>query len=184
MRRAVDGSAAPGHTGRVIPFLVAEAIRRARRGRRTDHGSRRPTTAQLVLAEASHQVRAAARRPALVVLMSGTAVACGVYVALGSGYPGPVAPDALRWPLVLAVLLGAVGLARTSPATWSALQHSLRRARLALIAMGFAGAVSIVKVGLHDMTPGPVLPSTARWTLVSVLAGVAVALAARGGARR
>lgn len=161
----------------MIPFQVAEAIRRARRRHRVQPAGGLPLW-RLVAGETTHLVRNGIGAPALAVLLSGAVVAAGVHVAIGPGYPGPVAPTAARWVLVTLVGVASVGLARTVPSRWGDVRHAVRRARVGLAVLGSAAAISVVKVGLHEVTPGPVMPAAARWIAVAVVV-LALALAAR-----
>lgn len=130
---------------------------------------------RLVGGEVRHQASTWIVRPAIPIVLAGLAAAMGVHVALGTAYPGPVAPVLLRWTLTAVAVLAAVGLARTAPSTWRQLRRSWRRARVGVAAVLLAGVVSLVKVGLHDTTPGPVLPAAGRWVAVAVLVMVVVA---------
>ena len=121
-------------------------------------------------------------RPAATILVAGLTAVIGVHVALGTAYPGPVAPVLLRWTLTAVGVLATVGLARTAPTTWRQLRRSWRHVRAGIAAILLAGVVSLVKVGLHDTTPGPVLPAAGRWAAVGVLVTVVVTLIMRGEA--
>lgn len=171
--------------GHMIPFVVSEAIRRARRRRPAASSTpapRRPVRPlwRLVAEELAHTLRASAVRPAAAVALSGLATAAGVLVALGPGYPGPVAPAIARWVMATLVLVATVGIARAAPRRW----REVGRTSAALVALAAAGAVSIVKVGLHDLTPGPVLAVELRWAAVALIAVVAALGLRRGGAPR
>lgn len=166
----------------MLPFQIAEAIRRALRRRREP--VHRITTGlpmwRLLAGEVAHLGRACTTSPPAVVGLLGVVSALGVHVALGPAYPGPVAPDLARWMLVALVVAASVGLARTVPLRWRDARRAVRRVRIGLGVALSAAAVSIVKVGLHEVTPGPVLPATVRWlVVVSVVAGVLVVVRAR-----
>ena len=137
---------------------------------------------RLVGEEVCHQAATWSVRPAGAIVVAGLTAAMGVHVALGAAYPGPVAPVLLRWTLTAVAVLAAVGLARTAPRTWRQLRRSMRRARAGVAAVLLAGVVSLVKVGLHDATPGPVLPTAGRWMALGVLVAVVVAITMRGEA--
>ncbi len=107
-----------------------------------------------------------------MVGLLGVVSAVGVHVALGPAYPGPVAPDVGRWLLVVLVLAASVGLARTVPSRWRDARRAVRRVRVGLAMALSAAVVSLVKVGLHEMTPGPVLPATVRWLVVAAVVAV------------
>lgn len=139
---------------------------------------------RLLLDELLDLVRAWARAPALVMVVSGLVAAAGLYVALGSGYPGPVAPQPLRWAMVLAVVVVVAVIVRTVPPTWRKVRSSVLRARAMIAVVSVAGVVSLIKVGLHDTTPGPVLPAAGRWTAVVMLAGLVFLVVGRTNARR
>lgn len=165
----------------MLPFQIAEAIRRALR-RHDAPGGRipGPPTWRLLAGEVAHFGRACTTSPAGVVGLLGVVSALGVHVALGPAYPGPVAPVLARWLLVALVVAGSFGLARTVPSRWRDARRAVRRVRIGLGVALSAAAVSIVKVGLHEVTPGPVLPATVRWAVVvSVVAGVLVVMRAR-----
>lgn len=164
----------------MLPFLIAEAYRRARR--RGDEPVRRsggPAMWRLLAGEIGHLGRTCTTSPPGVVGLLGVVSAVGVHVALGPGYPGPVAPDGARWLLVVLVIASTVGLARTVPARWRDTRRAVRRVRVGLAVALTAAVLSIVKVGLHEMTPGPVLPQTVRWLVVTAIVAV-VALVMRG----
>lgn len=131
---------------------------------------------RLVAGEAAHLGRACVASPAGLVGLLGVVASVGVYVALGPAYPGPVAPDAARWLLVALVIVASFGLGRSVPSRWRDARYAVR---VGLVAVVFAAAVSVVKVGLHEVTPGPVVPAPARWSVVAVVFVVAVVLMAR-----
>lgn len=133
---------------------------------------------RLLLGEAAHLGRAAVASPAVAVMLAGAVASAGVHVALGPGYPGPVAPVVARWSLAALVLAASLGVARTTPRRWRGIRRMVRRARIGLTLVAAAATVSLVKVGFHDVTPGPVLPAPIRWTLVAMTAMAALALAA------
>lgn len=167
-----------GHTADMLPFVVAEALRRARR-----HGHRarsRPglPSWRLLGDEVRHLSTTVLLAPRAVAAMSGLVAAVGVLVALGPVYPGPVAPTGLRWLLAATVAGSALGLARTAPPRWRDVRRAMRRARVGLAVVLTAASVSVLKVGLHEVTPGPVLPATVRWAVVTVVVVAAVAIAA------
>lgn len=161
----------------MLPFQIAEAIRRALR--RRDEPVRRATGLpmwRLLAGEVAHLGRACTTSPAGVVGLLGVVSALGVHVALGPAYPGPVAPDVARWLLVVLVLAASVGLARTVPSRWRDARRAVGRVRVGLVVALSASVLSIVKVGLHEVTPGPVLPATARWLVVASVVVIAVVL--------
>lgn len=162
----------------MIPFQVAEALRRVRRARRVPssraHAS--PSLGRLVAGEAAYLAGTLVRTPAVPVAVAGVVTSAGVYVALGPGYPGPVAPSIARWVLVVVIVLASIGLARATPRRWRDIRYAVGRARLGLAVLLTAAAISILKVGLHDVTPGPALPAPARWTAVAAVLVCAVAL--------
>lgn len=162
----------------MVPFLIAEAYRRVRR-RRHEPALRAagPPTWRLLAGEIAHLGRACTKAPAWMVGLLGVVSAVGVHVALGPAYPGPVAPESARWLLVVLVIAASVGLARTAPPRWRDVRRAVGRVRIGMVVVLSAAAISIVKVGLHEVTPGPVLPPTARWLVVSaVVAAVLVAM--------
>ena len=165
----------------MIPFQVAEALRRVRRARRVPsrpgHASR--SLAHLVAGEVVHLARTLARTPAVTVVAAGVTTSAGTYVALGPGYPGPVAPSIARWVLVTMIVLASIGIGCAVPRRWRDIRHAVGGARSGLVVLVTAAAITILKVGLHDVTPGPVLPAPARWTAVTVVLVAAVALALR-----
>ena len=168
----------------MVPFVVAEALRRVRRS----HGGgrarvRRLPMSRLLLGEARHQL-VAASRPAVLVVVLGLVAMAGLHVALGGAYPGPVAPGPLRWVVALAGLVAVVGLARTVPPSWRQLRATVARDRVWIGVVGLASAASLVKVGLHDTTPGPVLPATGRWIAMALVTALVVGALADRGARR
>lgn len=130
---------------------------------------------RLLAGEVKDQLQVFVRSPALLMMVAGLLTATGAHVALGTGYPGPVAPEGVRWLLTLMILTAAIMLASTVPRAWSDVRGSLRRARITVVGVGLAGAFSVVKVGLHDTTPGPVMPAQGRWVAVALLALAALA---------
>lgn len=160
----------------MLPFQIAEAFRRARR-RRAEPPRRGagPSTWRLLAGEVAHLARTRTWSPAAAVSLLGVITSVGVHVALGPAYPGPVAPDAARWLLVGLVVVASIGLGRTLPSRWQDVRRAVGLVRFGLVLVTSAAAVSIVKVGLHEMTPGPVMPAPARW-LVVVASVVAVAV--------
>lgn len=182
-RERGPGAGAPrtpaGHHGVMIPFLVSEAIRRLRRRvpeRRPGLDGGVPAW-RLIGGELAYLARRGVVSPAVAMILFGLMSAAGVWVALGPAYPGPVAPVAARWLLGALVLGASLGVARTVPPRWRAVRRAVRRSRIAVAIVAFGAAVSLVKVGLHEVTPGPVLPASARWTVIVVSAVLAVALA-------
>lgn len=103
----------------------------------------------------------------------------GVHVALGPAYPGPVAPDLARWVLVALVIGASVGLARTMPSRWRDARRAVGRVRIGVVVAATAAVVSVVKVGLHEVTPGPVVPATARWLLIAAVVTITLVLLGR-----
>ena len=168
-----------GHTATMILFLVAEALRRARRGQHEEpvrrHGG--PPMWRLLAGEVRYVATSSVLTPRGVAVVCGAVAAMGVVVALGPAYPGPVAPTGLRWLLAAVVAASAVGLAQAAPHRWRELRSSVRRARVGLAAVVAAAALSVFKVGLHEVTPGPVLPSPVRWGAVSVVLVVVMLVA-------
>lgn len=166
----------------MLHVLIA-AVRRVRRHlpRRGHAGG--AGTGRLLAGEVGHVVRVVVTAPATVVVSMGLAAAAGVLVALGPGYPGPVAPVGARWGLVALVLAASVGVARTVPPRWREVRHAVRRARVGLALVAVSASVSLVKVGLHDTTPGPVLPAPARWAAVALIAIAAAVAIGRGNGR-
>ena len=165
------GSTVVGHTATMVPFLVAEALRRARRGHREEPVGHRggPPMLRLLAGEVRHVATSSVLTPRGVAVVCGAVAAMGVVVALGPAYPGPVVPSGLRWLLAAVVAGGAVGLTRTAPHRWRDLRRAVRRARVGLVAVVAAAALSLFKVGLHEVTPGPVLPGPVRWAAVSAV---------------
>lgn len=162
------------------PFHLAEGLRRTRRRRRRPrpHTGARTPTWRLLAGEAAHLTRRATA-PSTVVALAGAVAAVGVLVALGPGYPGPVAPLGARVLLPLAVVVAGIGLARSAPPSWADVHRAVRPQRLVLAVVLAAALTAVVKVGLHEMTPGPVVAAPLRW--VAVLAGLGVvALVVRG----
>lgn len=159
----------------MLPFQIAEAFRRARRGRRQP--PRRdgdPSTWRLLADEVSHLVRTHAWSPAAIAGLLGVIAAVGVHVALGPAYPGPVAPDVARWLLLGLVVAASFGLGRTLPARWQDVRRAVGGVRVGLVLVASAAAFSVVKVGLHEMTPGPVIPAPARWVAIGAAVVVAI----------
>lgn len=134
---------------------------------------------RLLAGEMAHLGQACTTSPAGVVGLLGVVSAVGVLVALGPAYPGPVAPEGARWLLVALVIAASAGLARTAPPRWGDVRRAVGRVRVGIVVVLSAAALSIVKVGLHEVTPGPDLPATARWLVLSVVVGV-VLVAMRG----
>lgn len=168
------------HTGTMIPFLVAEAVRRVRRRSRDDRARQRPglPTWRLVTDEVQHLAMSRVVTPRAAAAVCGTVTALGVMVALGPTYPGPVAPAVVRWLLAAILATSTFALARSAPPRFRDLRRMVRRARVGFAAVGAAAAITVIKVGLHDVTPGPVLPGTARWVAATVVVMGAVLLAA------
>lgn len=167
----------------MLNVLIAEAVRRVRRRLpRREPGSDVPI-GRLITTEVVHLVRVGVAAPATVIVLMGLATAAGIHVALGPGYPGPVAPVAGRWALLVLVLAASVGVARTAPPRWRDVRRAVWRARVGLVLVASAASVSLVKVGLHDTTPGPVLPAPARWVAVAAIAVIAIAVLFRHGHR-
>ena len=134
---------------------------------------------RLLAGEGRHVATSSVLTPQGVVVVCGAVAAMGVVVALGPAYPGPVAPSGLRWLLATVVAGSAVRLARTAPHRWHDLRGAVRRARVGLVTAVAAAALSVFKVGLHEVTPGPVLPGPVRWAAVSVVLLIAVLVAGR-----
>ncbi len=130
---------------------------------------------RLLAGEVAHLARTRTWSPAAVVSLLGVVTSAGIHVALGPAYPGPVAPDAARWLLVGLVVVASFGLARTLPTRWQDVRRAVGRVRVGFALVTSAAAISVVKVGLHEMTPGPVMPAPARWLTV-IAAVVAVVL--------
>ena len=120
--------------------------------------------------------------PKAAAVLCGAIAAMGVVVALGPAYPGPVAPRGLRWLLAAVVAASAIGLARAAPHRWREVRTAVRRARVGLSTVVAAAALSVFKVGLHEATPGPAIPSPVRWAAVSVVLVIAVLVAGRNQA--
>lgn len=161
----------------VLPFQIAEAYRRARR--RHAQPARRaagPSLLTLLVGETAHLARTCPTSPAGMIGLLGVVSAVGVHVALGPAYPGPVAPDVARWLLVVLVIAASVGLARTVPARWRDVRRAVGRVRIGMVVVLSAAAVSVIKVGLHEVTPGPVIPAAARWLVVTAVVAVVVAV--------
>lgn len=171
----------------MIPFQVSAALRRLRR--RHDDGWPRPARIplwRLLALECAHLADTVVRSPVSVVVLLEAVAVVGLHVALGPDYPGLVVfGEPLRVVVTGLVIVLAIVIAWRTPRTWEAVARDWRRARFTLMLVALAAVVSIVKVGLHDATPGPVLPSVERWVAVS--AGVLVAVAStrgRGGPSR
>ena len=166
------------------PIFLAEGLRRShhRRGRPRSIRPRDPSTSRLLLGELGHLLRLVAR-PRAVVVAAGLVTAVGVFVALGPGYPGPVAPSGARAVLTLSVAVGGLGLARSAPPRWSGVRRAVRRQRLGMAVALASALIALVKVGLHEMTPGPAVGAPWRWTTVTVAAAIGVAVTVRRGDR-
>lgn len=164
------------------PFHLAEGLRRSRR-RRGRTRRARPTGAPFwrLLVDETRHLAARLTAPSTVVAVAGVVAAVGVLVALGPGYPGPVAPSAARVVLPLAVAVAGFGLARGAPPRWSGVHRAVRQQRVVLAVALTAALTTVVKVGLHEMTPGPVVAAPLRW--VAVMIGLAVVVVVVRGER-
>lgn len=135
---------------------------------------------RLFAGEVAHMGRACTTSPAGVVGLLGVVASAGVHVALGPAYPGPVAPAGARWLLVVLVVAASVGLARSVPSRWREARRAVGRVRVGMVVVLSAAAISVVKVGLHEVTPGPVIPAAARWLVVAaVVAAVLIVMRGR-----
>lgn len=163
----------------MIPFLVAEAVRRARRLNDPERPRQRagPPAWRLLAGEIQNLAMSRFVTPRVVAAACGAVSAMGLVVALGPTYPGPVAPAVVRWLLAGTMAAGAFVLARSAPPRFRDLRRMVRRARIGLAAVGAAAAITVIKVGLHEVTPGPVLPGPARWVAATVVVMGAVLLA-------
>lgn len=137
---------------------------------------------RLLAGEARYVATSSVLSPRAAAVVCGAVAAMGVVVALGPAYPGPVAPTGLRWLLAAVVAASAIGLARAAPHRWRDVRSAVRRARVGLSAVVAAATLSVFKVGLHEVTPGPALPSPVRWAGVLVVLIVAVLVAGRSRA--
>lgn len=169
----------------MISFLVAAARRRLRQRGRDVHPRSQVSIGRLLVGEVAHLTRTMGGSPRSIVVLSGLLAMVGVYVALGPTYPGlVVVAEVARVVLAAVVLVSAIVFARTLPTTWRSVAQGWRRARIGVLTIGFAALLSVVKVGLHEATPGPALSPAARWGLVAVGGAVFALLRIPDRARR